>query len=492
MRHLGGNHYWLVFGIGTLALATLFAFRLAGPDKRIFVPAETSDGHHQIELACAACHSTTFPGKESFQAACEGCHLEALDRARDSHPKAKFTDPRNADRIAVLDARYCTTCHVEHRPAATRAMGVTLPDDFCVLCHAEIADERPTHAGLDFATCGSAGCHNYHDNRALYEDFLLKHGNEPALLATRSVPQRNFASILRYLEAYPKERFPPQPLTAADADAPATGEGAGRTAGPALVADWAATAHAASGVNCSACHEDDSGRWVEHPGYTSCATCHAGEQAAFVLGRHGMRLDVQALGIELPPLRPEDARLPMKDPPIAEHVDCGSCHAPHRFDTKLAAVDACLGCHDDEHSRAYVDSPHALIPDGESSGDGSGHGGSGDRDGRVTCATCHMPRIEQSYDWGAYVHVLVQHNQSDNLRPNEKMARDVCMRCHGLELTLSALADPALIRANFRGAPQATVRSFELAEQRRRDAEREREHRPAEPADPVLPPNQSP
>ena len=38
---------------------------------------------------------------------------------------------------------------------------------------------RPSHAGLGFAGCALAGCHNYHDNRALYEDFLVAHAGRP-------------------------------------------------------------------------------------------------------------------------------------------------------------------------------------------------------------------------------------------------------------------------------------------------------------------------
>lgn len=463
MSPLAIKRLWLVWTAGTVGLVSVLAYRLTGEDKRIFVPAQMTDGHYQIELACTACHSSPFAGRDAMQAACEGCHLDTLKAARDSHPKSKFTDPRNADRTAMLDARYCTTCHAEHRPTATRAMGVTLPHDFCVLCHADIGEERPSHAELEFATCASGGCHNYHDNRALYEDFLLKHAGEPPLLETRALPERNFRDIAAYLDAYPKERFPLEALDLHAADGPADA---------AVTIDWATTAHAAAGVNCSACHENAAGEWRDRPGYDSCGTCHVNERATFLLGRHGMRLDAEALGVALPPMRPGDARLPMKDPPLADRVDCGSCHAPHRFDTEFAAVDACLGCHDDEHSRAYVGSPHSLIP----------RAANHERESPVTCATCHMPRVEQSYDWGAYVHVLVQHNQSDNLRPNEKMVRDVCMSCHGLEFTLSALADPELVRSNFRGSPRATVQSIALAEERRREIERQRQReRGAEP-----------
>ena len=38
--------------------------------------------------------------------------------------------------------RYCVTCHREHRPGITRAMGVTMPDDYCFHCHQDIAKDR--------------------------------------------------------------------------------------------------------------------------------------------------------------------------------------------------------------------------------------------------------------------------------------------------------------------------------------------------------------
>jgi hypothetical protein len=400
-----------------------------------------------------------------MQSACEGCHAEALDAARDSHPESKFTDPRNADRVALLDARYCVTCHVEHRPERTRAMGVTIPDDYCGICHVDIAAERPTHAGMEFATCASAGCHNFHDNRSLYEDFLLKHANEPALLAKAVVPERNFANVAGHFDAYPKKDFPLVALSAADADSPAAAAISGEASG--ARAQWSTTAHAASGVNCTACHTTNAGVWADRPGYARCGDCHGREQGGFLEGRHGMRLDTDALGVALAPMRPEAARLPMKAETIADELDCGSCHPAHSFDTAFAAVDACLGCHDDSHSKAYVESPHYGLLE-------RARGGALAAEAAVTCSTCHMPRVEQSYDWGAYVHVLVQHNQSDNFRPNEKMIRTVCERCHGLGFSIDALADRALIANNFNGLPNEHVRSIDLAAERRREIERQR------------------
>ena len=145
----------------SLALAGYLAARLLGPDKTVFLPGATTSGHHQIELACGVCHQDAFGGGPVLQDACINCHGAELAAADDSHPQAKFTDPRNADRLRDIDARQCIACHVEHRPDITGAMGVTLPVDFCISCHAGIGDERPTHAGLDHMTCQTAGCHHF-------------------------------------------------------------------------------------------------------------------------------------------------------------------------------------------------------------------------------------------------------------------------------------------------------------------------------------------
>ena len=459
---------WTLWGVSTVVLVLYFASRLNGNDRTVFVPGETSDGHYQIELACGACHGESFTRAETMQAKCEGCHADSLDEARDAHPQSKFTDPRNAERAALLDARNCVTCHVEHKPEATLSMGITVPSDFCALCHREIGVERPSHAGIAYETCASAGCHNFHDNRALYEDFLLKHLHEPALLAGADLPQRNFASIARHVESYPHERFGLEPLAAAQHDAPAD-----LAFDSSVLEEWGATAHAASGVNCTACHADGaSGAWTERPGHMSCSGCHASEVEGFLHGKHGMRLDAAANGIDLGPMQPGSARLPMKPAAADRALSCGSCHGAHRFDTAAAAVESCVGCHDDGHTTAYLDSAHGRQWLRAEAGEI-------DAANAVTCATCHMPRIEKSYDFGAYVHVLVQHNQSDNLRPNDKMLRPVCMQCHGLAFSIDALADPQSIRSNFQGSPAVHVESLEMAAERKRAIDIERQTRTA-------------
>jgi hypothetical protein len=86
----------------------------------------------------------------------------------------------------------------------------------------------------------------------------------------------------------------------------------------------------------------------------------------------------------------------------------------------------------------------------------------------VSCASCHLPRIEHSYEEQEVRQIYAQHNQNDALRPNEKMIRPVCMSCHGLSFAIDALADVQLIQNNFTGAPERHVLSIDMAMQRRR------------------------
>jgi predicted CXXCH cytochrome family protein len=440
MADANRKRWWLAAGVVMLALTGYFSARLLGEDRRLFLPNATSHGHYQIELSCDTCH-TPFTGVK--QEACNKCHGEELAAVNDTHPRKKFEDPRNADRLTVLDARYCVTCHVEHQPERTRVMGVTQPDDFCFHCHADVAKERPSHRNLAFDSCASAGCHNFHDNTALYEDFLVKHLHEPKLLAKPRVATRDLRLWIKAVSAKAYSHA----LTRAEADAPAP-------VAAKHLEEWAGTAHARAGVNCRECHSplQPNGMragWQDKPGATVCASCHEREQQGFQSGRHGMRL-----AQKLSPMRPELARQPMKADAHGRELGCTSCHGAHAFNTHRAAVDACLECHDDTHSRAYLDSAHARLWRAEI----EGHGATGSG---VSCATCHLPR--ETLRDGDLKGVRVQHNQNANLRPNEKMIRAVCMSCHGLGFSIDALADPSMIASNFSGTPVRHIESLDMA-----------------------------
>jgi predicted CXXCH cytochrome family protein len=381
--------------------------------RGLFVPGPSSDGHHLMVGACDRCHAAF---RDVSNDRCMGCHQE--DRAEDTHPPATFDDPRWAAAMAELDARSCTACHSEHRRAAA---GFTGRADFCFACHDDVPARRASHAAFRPDSCGRGGCHNYHDNSALNVAALAAHRDEPDLLP---VPRT-------------LERPAPQPRLASEALPP------GLAAPPAVVGLWRASAHSDAGVGCADCHAP--GARAE----ASCARCHGFEDETFRGGKHGVR---RAVG--LPDLTPADSRLPMK---AGAHgtLWCGTCHDPHSGDTRRAAVDACLGCHDDGHSRAYAASPHARTL-ARSRGEERPAAAS------VTCATCHLPRLEREQDGGR--RVAVHHRNTLTLQPRDRMLGLVCLDCHGQAFALSALFDERLVANNFNGRPAHVHETARLAQ----------------------------
>jgi hypothetical protein len=456
---MGGIAAWSF--ASALALGSV-GFFLSGElgERSLLLPGKTSDGHYQMELDCNACHGGPFAGESALQASCVRCHGPELEAAENSHPKSKFTDPRNADRVARLDARRCVSCHREHWPEGTREMGVSVQQDHCAVCHADIARERPSHAALPWSSCDNVGCHRFHDNRASYEELLVEHAGEAALGGRRA------HGAERALGSAPPERpgvtDPPTTpqLSAADADAPSEHALDG---GELLM--WAASAHAQGGVNCKGCHEK-TGAWSDTVAVAVCGSCHADERAGWVSGKHGLRA-----GLGLEPMRPELARQPMHPGAALESLSCTSCHGAHGFERQRAAADACQHCHADTHTQAYAASPHGRLWQDELAGrtpPGSG----------VSCATCHLPRVQHPSG-----RLQVLHNPNENLRPREKMIRGVCLECHGLSFSIDALADAALVERNFTGIPGAHVPSIDwaVARAQARPADAARPHEPGNP-----------
>ena len=473
---------WTCWALVTAAaVAWAVASLLVGGDRGLLLVGATTDGHHQIELACETCHAAPLStATEALNEACRACHEDELADAGDSHSRRLFRGPRMAGYREQIDARQCIVCHAEHRLALTRAGGVTVADDFCAACHSEGDQDvrrRPSHANLAFDTCATSGCHNYHDNRALYEDFLLRHADE------------------QWLKHSPTHPFAARPHSERQL-APGNTNAVAPTAAlrPEVVEAWRHSGHAAAGIGCAACHaptasgdssaNDWATHWVETPGAETCEACHRDETQSFVRGRHGMRRHpllapprdpqarLQELGIaqRLPQalvdrlrdaphpdvMTVEEARLPMRAEAATKRVDCVSCHRPHENDIDHAAVQACASCHDDAHTNAYFGSPHHALWQREMAGDGPA--GSG-----VSCATCHLAKVRSGAG------IVVDHNQNDTLRPNEKMIRPVCLHCHGLGFAIDALADDELVRLNFRGRPTARVESIEWAVRRQAD-----------------------
>ena len=428
------------------------------------MPGPLSDGHHQLSGTCDSCHTDAFGGGSVLQQSCIECHGDVREKPFDSHPKAKFTDPRNADLLSTIDATQCITCHVEHKPEVTMANGLTQPKDLCFHCHQTIAEDRPSHVDLGYETCASSGCHNFHDNRALYTEFLVKRIDDPAHLDVQKVPSKEFVDMLDMLITYPREKYPVEVLSVAQADVPDT-----VNVDDSIFTQWSESGHAQQGANCSSCHVNSGDTaasiipgktdpslndWSNTPGSEGCAGCHEMEVNTFSEGKHGMRLHAN-----MPAMTPSEARLPMLETAAHEELTCNSCHAAHDYDVTVAAVESCVGCHADDHTTAYKKSKHYALWLSET--EGNAEPGTG-----VSCATCHMPRISMDVD-DYNSRIVVDHNQSASLAPNSKMLRPACLECHGMEFSLNALADEALINNNFQGEPEVTVESMTMARELR-------------------------
>ena len=436
-------------GIGlAVVIGAILAYNLFSGDKSFFLAGDTSHGHYQIELECNACHAKPFSNQDNMQQTCESCHANELDKVNDTHPKKVFNDPRNAELLETLDARFCVSCHREHKPEITREFGVTLASDFCFHCHQSIAEDRPSHSDFEFKTCASSGCHNFHDNSMLYEKFLAKHLNEPIVKSKPLLPQTTG------LKLWLKKNKKRQPLTVAHPEINTFSDNivdGGKYDLEKVITQWRASVHAKTGANCDSCHSSTSNTQVESFQVVqvadTCRDCHTKQHQAFMESKHGMRL-----ALDLSPMSTDKARIELNRT-ADKQLDCNSCHNPHSLNVTEASMQACLGCHQDEHSKNYKKSKHFQLWNAELNGEGK-------RGSGVSCASCHLPKVKK----GKRVNVV--HNQNLNLRPNTKMLRSVCMNCHGMEFSLASLTDKKLILNNFQGTPLEQHQSFELIKER--------------------------
>jgi len=231
--------------------------------------------------------------------------------------------------------------------------------------------------------------------------------------------------------------------------APVWGNGVTPEAIEAATQLWQESLHARNQVNCSSCHQPSAAQPLQvHPDHESCRSCHQQAVETFLLGKHGVRLlEGQS------PLTPAMAQLPMKATAQERQMTCGSCHDVHSVNTVAAAVDACLSCHNDAHSLNYEHSKHAQLfaaerqlprPSGTA----------------VSCASCHLPRHQ--LEVGETPITQVNHNNTYTLLPRDRMVKEVCMACHGLEYSYNSIFDDDLVEANFDQPPHLSLETFDL------------------------------
>lgn len=391
---------FLVGGTAATVIAFLLGFRAP------IVMGETSEGHRLLEPRCESCHASwgAIPSER-----CISCHRTEL--ANDIHAPRIFEDPdRWAGELAALEARECVTCHLEHRPAP---IGFTGEAEICEVCHGDITRTSTSHRAMKQEDCLS--CHNYHDEGVIARPEADEHLEDPSLVDARLERKRWLRRDAPWTRDAP--------------DAPQEFQT------PKINEAWASSAHARQGINCKKCHAAGGASWASALDERSCEGCHEIEVQSFHQGKHGVR---PSLGLD--PILTTDARLPMQEGVLAQ--GCGGCHGVHDVDMRRAQVEACLVCHADEHSSTYLGSPH----------------GRAYREGRLdapTCATCHLPYREVMDPKRPGLSVNVAwHNNSFTMRPLERMLTDVCVRCHGLAYSWSALRDEIAVKSSFssRGA----------------------------------------
>jgi hypothetical protein len=176
------NQQAVVIIAGFLLLGWLMAtFTFGTGQQTIFLPGETSEGHALFEASCTSCHEGFKPVSNET---CLRCH--ETEMAEDKHGAKKFRDPRYAEDLAKLEVLTCTTCHNEHVHMYGR--GVHLQPNLCMTCHQGIIEgDMQSHNGFEASGCWAAGCHNYHDHRAISTGFLYDNLDQLPMLQLQTV-----------------------------------------------------------------------------------------------------------------------------------------------------------------------------------------------------------------------------------------------------------------------------------------------------------------
>lgn len=178
----------IIVAIVVLFVTVSGAFALE--QKQIFLPGETSEGHHLFEASCASCHEGFKPVSNEN---CNRCHEAELEG--DLHGAKKFKDPRWAEYRENVDVLTCTACHNEHVHMFGR--GVHLQPDLCMACHEELTlTQLKSHEGFAADGCWTAGCHNYHEHDTISTGFFRKNMGAPDMLPVQQLPDRVMATEL--------------------------------------------------------------------------------------------------------------------------------------------------------------------------------------------------------------------------------------------------------------------------------------------------------
>ncbi|MBI4666849.1 MAG: cytochrome c3 family protein [Nitrospinae bacterium] len=384
----------------------------AGAGRTQFLPAPLASAHARFGYGCPLCHE---PWRGPTQTMCLKCHARGL--YQDSHPSGKLASSAKAQTPPELRGLTCMDCHGEHRPTAPKAY--TGPDGLCEKCH-EPGQINQDHSRFSGDSCVNPGCHTYHSS--MKPDKLAESGNVTLKAITeicpKPAPAKQYAITAEEVVKMRSSRFFKDNLVVA--------------------AQYEISAHYGTSATCAKCHAAYLGVVDEKPEITVCAPCHETQVDTYVTGRHG------APDMAVSPVFSDSARM-----------GCGACHDAHNLRLEKAGGEACQTCHKETHAANFEKSGHNRYLTDPVFAEKALKG--------VNCAGCHMPRLME-------LNGHTDHNETVSASSKERMALDVCSRCHGLGFSLQSLYDAEVVKSAFTYRPLLSVEGltylFELAEKR--------------------------
>lgn len=389
-------------------IGLLAAFK--GAATTLFLHAPLSSAHARLEADCQACHE---PWNGATSEKCLSCHKRNL--AHDTHSKERLINPVKAKPVDRLKEASCIECHREHQPV--KASGYTGPEGLCAKCHPPESLPPGRHFSGEKGSCQKAGCHRYHTNITYRE---IAYGNRLRFLQTSKIIAKKEPAPYKKLDINELERMRKDSFYSVK---------------PAVTSRYEISRHSGGEATCGSCHKSENGSVELAPKVTVCLPCHKTETKTFLNGAHGAAERSHNTGAFF-------------GHETGERVTCGSCHDSHSLRLEDARIKACEKCHDSAHSKSYRGSGHYRYLSDPTFASKKLTG--------VDCAGCHMPRLHET--GGA-----TDHNESLSVSTKERMARTVCVQCHGLYFSLSSLYNDIIVTSNFTYSPKSGTEQIEYA-----------------------------
>lgn len=156
--------YRVLLYSGAIAALAIMGLYASGAWQFVASPGTLSAAH--ADLACNACHVDVNIGAAALEGACLDCHRDGMGGDRNAHSPAYFGIVGSRDTPWYVSPTTCLDCHRGHQDRRDTRVTSSIPDGFCVACHAQVQERvhGPSfvidHSSFEFTSCQS--CHRYH------------------------------------------------------------------------------------------------------------------------------------------------------------------------------------------------------------------------------------------------------------------------------------------------------------------------------------------